>query len=118
MNKPVGGRGKKAPYETTHVRIPVNIKDRVEKLKEQFVSGQLDFVDELTAENNKLANEYRKLLTGNSQNDNSSNNSLTSLDTVLNLAKDILKQKRSARESIAKLLTAMYNQKISSDDLK
>lgn len=78
--KPVGGRGKKAVgYKSTHVRIPDAIKDRVEKLKEQYFSGHLDFVDELTAENNKLANEYRKLLTGNAQDTNFDKHLLTSL---------------------------------------
>jgi hypothetical protein len=34
MSKPIGGRGKKAPYETTHVRIPVDLKSKVEELVE------------------------------------------------------------------------------------
>lgn len=90
MNKPVGGRGKKAPYETTHVRIPVDIKDRVEKLKEQFILGHLDFVDELTAENNRLASEYRKLLTGNEQNLNPSQYPLTPLEDDDDEVEDLL----------------------------
>lgn len=36
MNKPIGGRGKKAPYETTHVRIPVDLKSQIEKLIEEY----------------------------------------------------------------------------------
>lgn len=36
MDKPIGGRGKKAPYETTHVRIPIDLKSQVEKLVEKF----------------------------------------------------------------------------------
>lgn len=36
MNKPIGGRGKRAPYETTHVRIPVDLKSKVEELVEQY----------------------------------------------------------------------------------
>lgn len=31
-----GGRGKKAPYATTHLRVPVPIKDRVQALIERF----------------------------------------------------------------------------------
>lgn len=38
MSKLVGGRGKKAPYETTHVRVPVPIKSEVERLIEKFHS--------------------------------------------------------------------------------
>lgn len=32
MPKPLGGRGKKAPYETVQVRTPLPIKHKVEKL--------------------------------------------------------------------------------------
>ena len=31
-----GGRGKKAPYETTHIRIPTPIKEEVESLIERW----------------------------------------------------------------------------------
>ena len=36
-----GGRGVKAPYTTTHVRIPEPIKDRVQALSEAFKSGEM-----------------------------------------------------------------------------
>lgn len=36
MSKPVGGRGIKAPYETTHVRVPVPIKGKVQALIDEF----------------------------------------------------------------------------------
>lgn len=36
MTKPIGGRGKKAPYQTTHYRIPEPIKPLVELLAEQY----------------------------------------------------------------------------------
>ena len=35
-NKQIGGRGKKAPYETTHVRIPIDLKPQIELLIEEF----------------------------------------------------------------------------------
>ena len=41
MNKPIGGRGKKAPYETTHVRIPVDLKSKVEELVEAYRNNEL-----------------------------------------------------------------------------
>lgn len=34
-----GGAGVKAPYRTTHVRIPIDIKGRVEKLSQDFKDG-------------------------------------------------------------------------------
>lgn len=36
-----GGRGVKAPWKTTHVRIPEPIKARVEALSEAFKSGEM-----------------------------------------------------------------------------
>jgi vacuolar-type H+-ATPase subunit I/STV1 len=171
--KPVGGRGKVAQgYKSTHVRIPDVLKDRVEQLKEQFFNGSLGYADELITEDHRLANEYRKLLTSNSQNSSFNQkpltdledeldeeveedvepgvneviktqvkiiqrlttdvkllerelekekeklNSLTSLDSALNLAKEILKQKVSARESLAKMLSFIYSTNVKSDNLK
>lgn len=42
MNKPLGGRGKKAPYETAQVRVPVPIKSEVEKLIESYRNSILN----------------------------------------------------------------------------
>jgi len=36
MTKPKGGRGKKAPYETTHVRIPKDIKPLIDNLSDKY----------------------------------------------------------------------------------
>jgi hypothetical protein len=36
MNKPKGGRGCKAPYETQQIRIPKPIAEQVETLKERY----------------------------------------------------------------------------------
>lgn len=84
MNKQLGGRGKKAPYETTHVRVPVPIKPQIEALIEQFKSGESE----------------------------SSENPLTSIDEAVILAKSILTQKKSARVSLQKLLTGIYGVEI------
>jgi hypothetical protein len=46
MDKPIGGRGKKAPYETTHVRIPVDLKSQVEKLVEDYRNNGLVLSDQ------------------------------------------------------------------------
>lgn len=46
MNKPVGGRGHKAAYQTTVIRIPNNLKPQIENVKElaaQDPTGQLTF---------------------------------------------------------------------------
>jgi hypothetical protein len=84
MNKPVGGRGVKAPYETTHVRVPLPIKADIERLIDQFKVGS-------------------KAEAGNS---------LTGIDEAVVIAKSILINKKSARVSMQKLLTALYGQNV------
>ena len=41
MAAPKGGRGVKAPYNTTHVRIPEPIKARVEAMSQAYKDGAL-----------------------------------------------------------------------------
>ena len=81
-----GGRGLKAPYETTHVRIPVAIKDRVEELsrayKDSLVSGEDKPEEQL------------------------------SFEEAVETAKEILKAKKSARVSMEKLLSSIYKREI------
>lgn len=84
MPKPVGGRGQKAPYETTHVRVPVPIKPDVERLIDQFKEGS----------------------------SRETENSLTSIDDAVAIAKGVLLSKKSARVSMQKLLTAIYGQNV------
>ena len=91
MNKPKGGRGKVAPYESTHVRVPVPIKPKVDK----------------------LVDEYRDLILNGNQPERDKFNcpdamTLTTVGEAKELAKDILKQKKSAKVSLEKLLTALY----------
>ena len=94
MSKPVGGRGKVAPYETTHVRVPVPIKEAV----------------------NKLVNEYREsLLSDNNYGNN--NPKILAFDEALEISRKILKSKKGAKESMSKLLTAIYSQQVNLSDL-
>jgi hypothetical protein len=84
MDKPKGGRGVKAPYETTHIRVPVPLKDEVDA----------------------LVSRYRE------QGDSQGNQSVLSVDEAIDQGRNILKQKKSAKISIEKLLTAIYRQTI------
>ena len=84
MSKHLGGRGNKAPYETTHVRVPVPIKVEIERLIDEFREGRTQQQE----------------------------NSLTSLEDALETARELLKQKKSARVSLEKLLTAIYGKNV------
>jgi hypothetical protein len=94
MTKPVGGRGYKAPYTTTHVRVPTDIKSQVEVLIDNY-------------RNQMLGVNQNNLLT------TSSDKPLTSLDEVLVLAQEILARKQSARKSMVLLLHAIYGKEVS-----
>lgn len=82
--KYVGGRGKKAPYETTHIRVPIPLKSKIEAIVNEFKSG-IETED---------------------------TNQLTTLENALDIAQNILKQKRSARASMEKLISALYQTEI------
>jgi hypothetical protein len=84
MSKPAGGRGKKAPYETTHIRVPEPIKAEVQRMIDRFHGSEVE--TDLNLE--------------------------TSLSEAVVLAESILSQKKSARVSMEKLLTALYHREI------
>lgn len=42
MNKPVGGRGHKAAYQTTVIRIPIDLKPQINELVNRFHEGSLE----------------------------------------------------------------------------
>jgi hypothetical protein len=43
MNRPKGGRGKEADYNSTHIRIPEPLKLRIEELKRKFWEGEPEY---------------------------------------------------------------------------
>lgn len=94
MIKPIGGRGKKAPYETTHLRIPLPIKDKVERMIDNYRLEVLEGIK--TGSEVKLSLEDAKLLT-----------------------RKILEAKRQTKiEAIANLLTGIYGVQITKQDLE
>jgi hypothetical protein len=84
MHNRVGGRGRKAPYQTTHVRVPEPIKAEVERLIADF--------------HQDLPDECPKLL--------------TTYGDAIAIAQGVLTQKKSARVSMQMLLTALYKTKV------
>ena len=116
MGKPVGGRGKSAPYKTVMVRTPEPIKSRVEQIKQLYFLGELEQWDKEVAENKYLADKYREEVL-NKKGDNQQLIDLEK-DKLIQLAKGILKQKKSAKLSILKFLIALLGEDITLDDLK
>lgn len=102
MTKPVGGRGKKAPYSTVVLRIP-----------EPLLSH---FEDQ--------AEEYRQAVVNENEPDWNSHSIRrisvvkTDLSEAIKEAKKILRSKASKEKSIAKLLQVIYGVSVSSEDLK
>ena len=92
MNKPLGGRGKKAPYETTHLRIPLPIKTDIEKLIENYRLSVIDGIE--THDNGLMSVEDAKLLT-----------------------RKLIKSKTSKIDTLIKLLTSIYGVEITKDEL-
>lgn len=93
MNKPLGGRGKKAPYETTHLRIPVPIKTDIEKLIENYRLSVIDGIE--TRDDHLMSVEDAKLLT-----------------------RKLIKSKISKIDTLTKLLTSIYGIEINKDELE
>ena len=91
MDIPKGGRGKKADYETTHARIPVALKE--------LVTG--------------LSNEYKQTGIVPSMEHQPTLLDIMSKDDAIAVAKKILSAKKNARQSLEKLLTALYSSSVS-----
>jgi hypothetical protein len=102
MNKPLGGRGKKAPYETRLIRVPIPIVPKVEQ----------------------IVDDYRNLVINGEQSEFEKYPNLAACVTpvsyseALQRAKEIVKTKRSAAESLAKLLQVLYGGTVSKEDLR
>lgn len=106
MTKPLGGRGKKAPYETAVIRVPVPLVPKIEKL--------IDDYRDLTIKGEESESEKYPSFPAASI--------LTTYQEALEEAKKILtvntKSKRSTAECIAKLLQVLYGGTVSKEDLK
>lgn len=104
MSVSLGGRGKKAPYETTHVRVPVPLKAKVDHLIEEWRghvdTGTLSPTEPVTDLYKTV--DYAQL----------------SFEDALIEAKKILVQKKSANDSLIKLLTSIYSVNLPKDALR
>ncbi len=96
MPKPKFGRGHKAPYETTHVRVPVPIQEMVQEFVDEW--KELRF------------SEQDKLLTALEEGDKFRDR--IELERVTEIAQNCLKQKRSARVTLSMFLSRIYQENI------
>jgi hypothetical protein len=95
MILPKGGRGHKAPYQTTHARIPVDLKAQVDSMVEQY--------RELVFQHGSV--EPEKLVVSSSSN-------FATLPEAIAIAKRILNKKLSPRQALEKLLTELYKEDV------
>lgn len=136
--KPLGGRGKKAPYETMQMRVPVPLKlklaDLISEYREKVLlgddlseldddSGPDDDDDSEPSDSEIIKSQAKTIQSYLSEiqflkHKLEQLNLNTGLDSVKEQAKDVLKDKQSAYKSVATLLSKVYDVKITPNDLK
>lgn len=97
MVRPKGGRGIKAPYETSVIRVPTPTITVIDVIVDEYI----ETVASGSTSGQEVLEKYSKLL---------NNNSLTQ-DEAIEEAKKVLKLKKSARVSLEKLLQIIYSNK-------
>lgn len=80
MSKPLGGRGKRVPYSSRPMRIPDPLRSQVEKLVTAFYESEQE----------------------------SKSVELPDLNTAIEEARNIIRSKKSARQSLQRMLTFLY----------
>ena len=122
MNKPIGGRGKKAPYETTHVRIPVDLKSKVEELVEAYRNNELVISEINDSSSTKnlpinyhelveiMIEEFKNngLFVGKDVNRKYPLTLILSQEEAIEKAKKLIANVRTKKDVAQNLLTALY----------
>lgn len=87
---PKGGRGHRASYDTTHMRVPTLLKDLFTRISNDYkMTGN---IPELDTENTDNATPDR--------------------ETMIALAHQLIKSKKGAKHCLEKLLTTLYREDI------
>jgi len=139
MDYSIGGRGNQAPYDTTHVRVPVPIKELVQAASRHYrktlnvptliLETPLDEGDEEDQEDDNRSDpsdlETIELQAAKIRAYLSEINYLKHklaqvdsqipLSSALESARKIIEQKKSAKVSLTKLLTCIYSADITTD---
>lgn len=122
MSKPIGGRGNKAPYETTHVRIPVDLKPQVESLVQEFRDNGCVVKDNAVKNSSANSDDFMHKMIQEFKDNNlfiiQESNEI-SHDTLMNelnlkledsikLANELLATRATKKEVVNKLLTTLF----------
>jgi hypothetical protein len=92
MDKPKGGRGKKAPYNSVTVRVPEDLKETVET----------------------LVSDYRQSVLEGTEIKSST---IPSIDDIKLLSKQLLKGRATRKEIVIKLVMGIYGVTLTDEDL-
>lgn len=98
-----GGRGKKAPYKTSIVRVPTATKPQVEALSDTY--RELKALEK-EEEIRQLLNRVETAIVATSY---KSRVQVPGYEEAREIVDKILKGKQSARKSLEKLLQVLYN---------
>ena len=122
MNKPTGGRGRKAPYETTHVRIPVDLKPQIELLVEEFRENGCLAENHIVKNSSTDSDDFIQRMIQEFKNNDmliiQSNNEISQhelishlnlkLEESIKLANELLATRATKKEVVNKLLTTLF----------
>lgn len=92
MDKPKGGRGKKAPYSSVTVRVPEDLKETVEALVSDYRQSVLEGIEIKSS-------------------------SIPSIDKIKLLSKQLLKGRSTRKDIVIKLVTSIYSVTLTDEDL-
>ena len=92
MDKPKGGRGKKAPYNSVTVRVPEDLKETVETLVDDYRHGRRGLTEIKSS-------------------------AIPSIDDIKLLSKQLLKGRATRKEIVIKLVMGIYGVTLTDEDL-
>jgi hypothetical protein len=87
MTKPIGGRGHRAPYQTTHLRVPLPLKSAIEAMIDDYRAVVIDGEPPAPA-------------------------AVPPLEESLEMVQKLLRAKTSKTETIKKLLEFIYKEDV------
>jgi len=103
-----GGRGNKATYETTHCRVPVELKELVNRLSDEYkLTGNVPTIKRVNIFNPSHRTEPLV--------DTTPSECTLTKDEAIALANSILKSKKGAKPTLEKLLTSLYSPPVTLD---